>query len=89
MKQREDKLQTAVITYLRLEHKALYCASLGGQYQRYDSQRKKAKRNGYVAGFPDVFVYEPKGKYFGLAIELKAKGFSLNDIAEVLLERNK
>jgi len=76
MKQREDKLQTAVITYLRLEHKALYCASLGGQYQRYDSQRKKAKRTGYVAGFPDVFVYEPRGKYFGLAIELKAKGFS-------------
>tara|TARA_R110000824_G_scaffold3139_4_gene14516 strand:+ start:833 stop:1231 length:399 start_codon:yes stop_codon:yes gene_type:complete len=72
----EDKLQTAVITYLRLEHRALYCASLGGQYQKYHSQRKKAKRNGYVKGFPDVFVYEPKGDYNGLAIELKAIGES-------------
>lgn len=73
-RQCEDRLQTAVITYLRLEKKALYCASLGGQYQRYHSQRMKAKRNGYVAGFPDVFIYEPKGGYFGLAIELKVKG---------------
>tara|TARA_R100001244_G_scaffold52666_2_gene45761 strand:+ start:1779 stop:2129 length:351 start_codon:yes stop_codon:yes gene_type:complete len=70
----EDKLQTAVISYLRLEHRALYCASLGGQYQRYHSQRMKAKRNGYVAGFPDVFIYETKGGYSGLAIELKVKG---------------
>jgi hypothetical protein len=87
MKQREDKLQTAVITYLRLEHKALYCASLGGQYQRYHSQRMKAKRNGYVAGFPDVFIYEPKGKYFGLAIELKVKGNYASQVQRKWIER--
>jgi len=71
---KEDDLQTAVVTYLKLEYKALYCASLGGQYQKYHSQRMKAKRTGYVAGFPDLFIYEPKGKYNGLAIELKVKG---------------
>ena len=29
---------------------------------------------GYKSGFPDLFIYEPKGEYSGLAIELKVKG---------------
>ena len=74
MKAKEDNLQAAVVTYLKLEYKALFCASLGGQYQKYQSQRLKAKRTGYIAGFPDLFIYEPRGGYNGLAIELKVKG---------------
>ena len=76
MKAKEDNLQAAVVTYLRLEYKALFCASLGGQYQKYDSQKLKAKRTGYIAGFPDLFIYEARGGFNGLAIELKAKGSS-------------
>ena len=71
MKADEDNLQSAVVTYLRLNYNALYCASLGGQYQKYHSQRMKAKRTGYVSGMPDLFIYEPKGIYNGLALELK------------------
>ena len=56
MKAAEDKLQTAIVSYLKMEYRALYCASLGGQYQKYHSQRLKAKRTGYVAGFPDLFI---------------------------------
>lgn len=74
MKALEDKLQSAVVAYLKLKYKALHCASLGGQYQKYHSQRMKAKRNGYVAGFPDIFIYEAKQGFNGLAIELKVKG---------------
>jgi hypothetical protein len=29
---------------------------------------------GYVKGFPDLFVCEPRGKYHGLFIELKRPG---------------
>ena len=76
MKAKEDNLQAAVVTYLKLEYKALYCASLGGQYQKYNSQQLKSKRTGYMKGFPDLFIYEPRGVYNGLAIELKAKGSS-------------
>jgi len=76
MKAEEDKLQAAVVTYLKLNYNALYCASLGGQYQKYDSQKLKAKRTGYKKGFPDLFIYEPRGGYNGLAIELKALGSS-------------
>jgi len=74
MKAAEDKLQSAVVTYLKLNYNALYCASLGGAYQKYHSQRLKAKRTGYIAGFPDLFIYEPRGKHNGLALELKVKG---------------
>lgn len=29
------------------------------------------KAAGYRAGFPDLFIYEPRGEFHGLAIEMK------------------
>jgi hypothetical protein len=50
---------------------------MGGQYQKYHSQRNKAKATGYKRGFPDLFIYEisriDDKLYCGLAIELKVK----------------
>jgi hypothetical protein len=31
----------------------------------------KMKRAGYKRGFPDMFIYEARGQYHGMAIELK------------------
>jgi len=67
---KEYQLQKAVCKYLDLQN-VLYCGSMGGQYQVHMSQRIKAKKSGYKKGFPDLFIYEPKGEYHGLAIELK------------------
>lgn len=67
---KEYELQKAICKYLDLNN-ILYCGSMGGQYQIYISQRIKAKKTGYKKGFPDLFIYEPRGKYNGLAIELK------------------
>ena len=67
---KEYQLQKAVCKYLDLQN-VLYCGSMGGQYQVHFSQRIKAKKSGYKRGFPDLFIYEPKGKWHGLAIELK------------------
>ena len=67
---KEYQLQKAVCKYLDLQN-VLYCGSMGGQYQVHYSQRIKAKKSGYKRGFPDLFIYEPKGKYHGLEIELK------------------
>jgi len=68
----EASLQANVIKYLKLQHPSvIYCASLGGQYQKYPSQRNKAKATGYVAGFPDLQICEARGGYFGLFIEIK------------------
>jgi hypothetical protein len=67
---KEYQLQKAVCNYLDYK-KILYCGSMGGQYQKFHSQRNKAKATGYKRGFPDLFIYEPRGDYHGLAIELK------------------
>ena len=67
----EANQQEIVIKYLRLAYPdALYCASAGGMWTS-DSQRIKMARTGYVKGFPDLFIYEPRGEYHGLAIEMK------------------
>ena len=67
---KEYQLQKAVCKYLDLKN-VLYCASMNGQYQKYQSQRNKAKATGMKRGVPDLFIYEPRGSYHGLAIELK------------------
>ena len=71
---KEYQLQKAVCKYLDLKN-VLYCGSMGGQYQKFHSQRNKAKATGYKKGFPDLFIYEiskiDKKLYCGLAIELK------------------
>ena len=67
----ESNQQEIVIKYLRLAYpEALYCASAGGMRTSY-LQAIKMKRTGYVKGFPDLFIYEPRGGFFGLAIEMK------------------
>jgi hypothetical protein len=67
----EANQQEIVIKYLRLAYpNALYCASAGGMWTS-DSQRIKMARTGYVKGFPDLFIYEPRGEFHGLAIEMK------------------
>tara|TARA_R100001594_G_scaffold69220_1_gene103602 strand:+ start:184 stop:546 length:363 start_codon:yes stop_codon:yes gene_type:complete len=73
---KEYQLQKAVCKYLDLQG-YLYCATMGGQYQKYHSQRNKAKATGYKKGIPDIIIYEPVKKYqsdeywHGLALELK------------------
>tara|TARA_R100000657_G_C4681874_1_gene131245 strand:- start:2595 stop:2945 length:351 start_codon:yes stop_codon:yes gene_type:complete len=67
---KEYDLQVMICKYLDSKD-VLYCGSMGGQYQLYHSVRIKAKKTGYKSGFPDLFIYEPRGQYCGLAIELK------------------
>ena len=69
-KNTEYQLQKAVCKYLDLKN-VLYCGSMGGQYQVFRSQRIKSKKTGYKKGFPDLFIYESRGGFHGLAIELK------------------
>jgi hypothetical protein len=67
----ESNQQEIVIKYLRLAYPdALYCASAGGMRTSY-LQAVKMKRTGYVKGFPDLFIYEPRGAFYGIAIEMK------------------
>lgn len=70
----EQRQQQAIVTYLQLQYKNVrFCASLGGQYQQYQSQRTKAIKTGYIKGFPDLQITEARKEYHGLFIELKTK----------------
>lgn len=68
---REDEEQKRVILFLRVNYPLiLFCASAGGMRTSM-KQAMKMKATGYVSGFPDLFIYEPRGMYHGLAIEMK------------------
>lgn len=41
-------------------------------------QQMKVNRQGYTAGVPDLFIYEPRGPFSGLAIEFKSANGRLN-----------
>jgi len=75
MKNEEALIQEAVINYIKAQYpRLLYCASAGG-VRTSMKQAVKMKKTGYVKGFPDIFIYNAKGPFFGLAIEMKtAKG---------------
>ena len=71
----EELIQSKAVEYLKLAYPmAKYCASLGGIRTGF-RQATKAKRTGYVKGFPDLFIYQPVKKderiYCGMAIEIK------------------
>ena len=70
----ESNLQTHVVNYIRMQYpKARFCASLGG-IRTSMSQAKKAKANGYWAGFPDLQICEPnRNGYHGMFIEIKTE----------------
>jgi hypothetical protein len=75
MKNEEALIQEAVINYINAQYpRLLYCASAGG-VRTSMKQAVKMKKTGYVKGFPDIFIYEPRKEWHGLAIEMKtAKG---------------
>jgi hypothetical protein len=42
----------------------------------------RMKRAGYKKGFPDVFIYEPRGRFHGMAAELKLGTYPSEDQKE-------
>lgn len=69
----ESDIQEFVVNYLRISYpKALYCASAGGMRTSM-RQAIKMKRTGYVKGVPDLQIFEPRGEYHGLLLEIKTK----------------
>lgn len=74
----ESEEHVAVADYLRYQ-KVLFnhCPNEG---KREPRQGAILKRMGMRTGFPDFFIYEARGGYYGLAIELKrVKGGRITD----------
>jgi len=70
----EENLQIAVCNYLRLQYpNILFNSDLSG-IKLTMGQAVKAKKLRSSKGFPDLVIYEPRGRYCGLFIELKREG---------------
>jgi len=67
----EHDIQVRLIDLLKsIEPKPLYSATVGGVRLAMHTA-KKMKQAGYSKGIPDLLIFEPKGMYVGLAIEVK------------------
>ena len=77
MAQNELKIQIAVVNWIKSNFpEILYCASAGGMRTSL-SVAKKMKASGYVKGFPDLGIFHPTMKHYGMFIELKANKLSI------------
>ena len=71
----EDRLQIAVMDYLRLQYPKVLAIHVANERATSPMQGALLKRKGVTAGVPDVLVFHPKMEsgrmeYYGLAIEL-------------------
>lgn len=72
--QPEYHIQVALAQWLRIQYpRILWTASAGGMRTGI-ATAKKMKAMGYRKGCPDLLIFEPRGSYHGLFVELKAPG---------------
>ena len=67
----EGKEQRQFAADMRLYFpKVLWTISIAGTFTTL-IQRRQLNLKGYSKGTPDIWIFEPRGKYHGLVIELK------------------
>lgn len=70
----EENLQIVVCNYIRAQYpKVLFNSDLSG-IKLTMGQAVKAKKLRSSKGFPDLVIYEPRGNYHALFLELKREG---------------
>lgn len=72
----EDHLHKAIIDYITLKYGRYrkFLAHPSNEGRRSPFEQFKIVYLGVSAGLPDLMIFLPRGKYHGLAIEVKAKG---------------
>lgn len=79
-KQSEDKLQIEFVNWMHINHPVswgkIHHSPNGGK--RHPAEALRFKLMGVKAGFPDLAYFERRGKYSGLAIELKSENGKLS-----------
>ena len=85
----EHDIQVQLIAMLEsIEPRPLYTATVGGVRLAIHTA-KKMKEAGYSKGVPDLLVFEPRGMYEGLAIEVKTpKGRASTEQKEWITKLN-
>ena len=68
---KEDKLQNAVMQYLKLKYPDVFAIHVPNEGKRTPFERYKFKYLGGVAGVPDILIFSQNEFKAGLALELK------------------
>lgn len=82
---KEKDIQKEVVNYMRELH-LLFTSTCGGVAYK-PHQRRILYDTGYTKGAPDLFVFEPRGKFNGLAIEMKARNGRLSPYQQAFLHK--
>lgn len=78
MKTTELQLHTQICEYVRLQYpKAVFNSDLAGSMKLSINQAKTISKLRSGRGFPDLVIYERRGKWSGLFLELKREGTKL------------
>lgn len=75
----EYAIQKEFVRWLRTNHPTvLFCATVGGK-SCHMIENVKARATGYNKGIPDLIIYEARGGFHGLAMELKTRSGTLSE----------
>jgi len=80
----EDNLQMAACTYLDSLN-LLWC-HVANERKTSKQAGARLKKKGVKPGVPDCMIFEPRGNYIGLVIELKIKPNKISDNQKRWLE---
>jgi hypothetical protein len=73
MAKKEENLQIAISNYIKLQYPNCIFTFEASGLRLPIGLAKKTKAMRSDTGLPDLLIFEPKGKFHGLFIELKAK----------------
>lgn len=69
----EDRLQIAVMSYIRLQYPNALAIHVGNERKTSPMAGALLKRKGVMAGVSDILIFTPNKHHHGLCIELKIK----------------
>lgn len=84
---KESQLQISFVTYLRRQYPRELFLSIPNEGKRTENQNKKLGAMGMMIGAPDLIFPVPRGRFSGLAIELKAGKGSVRTTQKISLNR--
>ncbi len=73
----EQTLHEAVCRYIKLQYPDVMFNSDMSGFRLTQGQAIRAKKMRSTNGYPDIVIYEARGVYFGLFVELKDEGVKI------------
>lgn len=82
--QNESLIQSQCVYWFKIQYPGRMIFSIPNGAHKSMMARMKFKREGLLAGVPDLFIAEPNAKYHGLFIEMK-DGYNKPSDAQLII----